>query len=38
MGKLFDKLKGYSDEEYDEVCQWLKEKDFPHDDKKVREE
>ena len=29
---------GLTDEEYDEVCQWLKEKDFPHDDKKVREE
>ena len=29
---------GLSDDEYKEVCDWLKEKDFPHDDKVVKEE
>ena len=29
---------GLTDDEYKEVCDWLKEKDFPHDDKVVKEE
>ena len=29
---------GLSESEYEEVCHWLQEMDFPHDDKKVREE
>ena len=29
---------GLTPDEYDEVCEWLAEKDFPHEDKVAREE